>query len=225
MTFGFRVLVALAIAWGSPACADMTAQYVMGDGMPLMTIEIASSGDLRTSFSDPASYFLTRQGRDYLVKTGPAGPIVMRSEDIATVMLEQAARETWRPPRNTNAEAPLVAGAIVRIRGRPGIAYASDHDTQPDSPIMVISDDPALAQLANAIRKQFTQSLTMMGSIFGDASPSRGIAPLLSKGAPLSFLGMELDTVSCNPVPASRFALPAPPIPLDAVRRDFNAAP
>ncbi|SFN97917.1 hypothetical protein SAMN05428984_1400 [Sphingomonas sp. OK281] len=225
MKFGFRVLTALAIAWGSPACADMTARYVMDDGTPLMTIEIAANGDMRTRFSDPSSYFLTREGRDYLVKTGPAGPIVMRSEDIATVMLEQAARETWRPPKDKNANAPLIARAKVRIRGRQGVAYASDRDPSPDAPTVVISEDPTLAPLASAIRKQFLQSLATMSSMFGDASPSRGIAPVLSKGAPLAFLGLELDTVSRDPVPASRFALPAPPITLDAVRRDFNAAP
>ena len=228
MKLGFAFLAAVAAAWAGPAFADMTAHYVGSDDSSMMTIEIATEGDYRVTLGDDSHYFLTKVGRDYLVKTNAAGPTVMRQEDIATVMIEQVKPNVRRSPHKSEADARLVARGPVSIRGRKGVAYGLIFDGKSggdDEPYLVVSDDPTLAPLAAAMRKQFAASIGTMHGIFGADSPWAFLEGMLNKGAPLVFLGMTLDTIDHARIPASRFVLPASPISLDAVRRDFATAP
>ena len=226
--FKIAVLAVVAMSWAHPAFADMTAHYVIDDDHSIMTMEIAANGDLRARFGDDPNYFLTRAGQGYYVKAGPAGPLVMRQEDIATVMREQLAAEANPPsPKPQGKDVRLVARGPVSIRGRKGVAYTLNdtHARGPDDPpYMVVSDDPALTPLALAIRTQFTPSLGTMRILYGDTGGWDDMVALFASGAPLLFLGMELGTVDHKRLPASRFVLPAAPLSLDAVRRDFTAS-
>lgn len=177
---------------------------------------------------DDARYFLTTAGHDYLVETKAAGPTVMRQEDIATAMIEQVKPKLRRSPRTPEKDARLVVRGPVSIRGRKGIAYDVIFDGRSganEDPLFVASDDPDLAPLAAAMRKQFEASLGTMHGIFGADSPWAFMEGMMDKGAPLVFLGMELDTIDRARISASRFVLPAAPISLDAVRRDLAKAP
>ena len=228
MKLGFAFLAVVAAAWAGPAFADMTAHYVGSDDSRMMTIEIATEGDYRVTIGDHSHYFLTRAGRDYLVETNAAGPKVMRQEDIATVMIEQVKPNVRPSPHKSEADARLVARGPVSIRGRKGVAYGLILDGKSgadDEPYLVVSDDPALAPLAAVMRKQFAASIGTMHGIFGAENPWAFMEGMLDKGAPLVFLGMTLDTIDHARIPASRFVLPASPISLDAVRRDFATTP
>jgi hypothetical protein len=228
MKLRFAFLAIVAAAWAGPAFADMTAHYVGADDMRMMTIEIATGGDLRVTFGDDTHYFLTKAGHDYVVETKAAGPTVMRQEDIATAMIEQVKPKLRRSPRTPEQDARLVARGPVTIRGRKGVAYDVTFDGKTganEDPLFVASDDPDLAPLAAAMRKQFEASFGTRHGIFGADSPWAFMEGMLDMGAPLVFLGMKLDTIDRARISASRFVLPASPISLDAVRRDLAKAP
>ena len=226
--FKSMILAAVALSWAHPAFADMTAHYVIDGDQSIMTMEIAANGDVRARFGSDASYFLTRAGQSYYVKAGPDGPLVMRQEDIAAVMLEQLAAEPNPPSPDPHAkDVRLVARGAVSIRGRKGVAYMVNdkHARGPDDPpFLVVSDDPALTPLAVAVRMQFSASLGPIRILYGDAGGWDDMVALFARGAPLLFLGMELGRIDPARLPASRFVLPASPLSREAVRRDFTAS-
>lgn len=90
MKLRFAFLAIVAAAWAGPALADMTAHYVSSDDMRMMTIEIATGGDLRVTFGDHTHYFLTKAGHDYLVETSAAGPTVTRPHRSHRHVVEHA---------------------------------------------------------------------------------------------------------------------------------------
>lgn len=212
-----------------PAFADLTANYVGLNNAITMKIEIASNGDVRGETSNPNSYFITHEGHGYLIQASFNGPAVMRVEDVSAVMAEQMKRLMPKMPADAAKNFPafdLAKGSVVTIRGRPGVAYymgtqASHAPTE--KPTVVISTDPALAPLGAAMEHQFEMSMAAMGQMFGDANPFAGVLAVLKLGAPLVFTGMELDSISYDPIPASRFSLPAEPLTIDGVRQNMGA--
>jgi hypothetical protein len=218
----------LLMAFGSPALADMAANYVGPNKALTMKIEIAANGDIRGTTSNPNSYFITRAGHGYMIQASFNGPAVMRMEDISVVMAEQIKRLMPNMPPGAEDQAPsfdLSKGGIVSIRGRKGTAYYMGKTTTrspTEQPVIVISTDPALAPLAVAMQHQFAMSIEAMSHMFGKASPFAQIQAALKDGAPLVFTGMELDSVNTDPIPASEFALPADPLPIDGVRKNLG---
>jgi len=207
----------------------MTANYVAPNKAFTMKIEIAANGDIRGATSNPNSYFITRTGHGYMVQASFKGPIVMRMEDISTVMAEQFKRLMPNMPPKAADQTPsfdLAKGGIVTVRGRQGTAYymgkAITH-LSTEQPVVVISTDSALTPLAVAMEHQFTMSLEGMGHMFGKTSPFAQLQIALKDGAPLVFTGLELDSVNTDPIPTSEFELPADPLPLDEVRKNLGA--
>lgn len=217
-----------------PALADTTAVYSHQGGMMTMTVEIASSGEIRVTMGGkmleemkkqlPAGMELdqfggiVRDGENYLIQPGSEGkPLVIRMRDAAAVMKEYLAthREALPAPADSAVEGPkLVARGIATINGRTGRAFYSVDGGQA---VAVISADPDLAELGTAMRRQFATSVQMMGSI-GFSATDGSMDAILAQGAPLSFGGMDLQTVKHDPIPAARFVLPAQPASLDQVR-------
>lgn len=228
MKRAFRWLSWILLPLGSPALADMTANYVGPNNIFTMKIEIASNGDVRGETSSPNAYFITHEGKGYVVQATFDGPAVMRVEDMATVLTEQM--EKFAPDlKLKDSDAAILAlakGPIVTVRGRQGVAYFMGERTKPspnEKPVIVISTDPGLAPLASAMEYQFTMSVTMMSRALGPSNPFSGMQAALKTGAPLLFSGMELDTISYDAIPASRFALPAAPLSLEDVRKNMGA--
>lgn len=92
--------------------------------------------------------------------------------------------------------------------------------------VVVISDDPRLAQLGKAMSKQFGTSLMLMTGVIGTAPDMfTDMHKLLQSGAPLSFAGMELESVNRAPIDPKRFELPAPPQTLDQIRARLRPLP
>jgi hypothetical protein len=217
-------------AFGTPALADITANYVGPNAAITMKIEIASNGDVRGATSNPNSYFITRDGHGYVIQASFNGPAIMRVEDMATVMAEQMKKFMPKMPADASKDAPafeLVKVGVVTIRGRQGIAYYIGKQTSgapAGPPIVVISTDPTLAPLAAAMQHQFDMSLAMTGQVLGNANPFKGMQDILKTGAPLVFTGMELDTINNDTIPAARFDLPAQSLTLEGVRKNMGAA-
>jgi hypothetical protein len=129
----------------------------------------------------------------------------------------------YQRDKGTNA----IVGVIVN--DRPGLTQPSDNvkrlakseiESGARSAVVVISDDPDLAQLRSAMAREFGASLTMFSGMMANApSPFDQMASLLAKGAPLSFAGMDLQSVNHTPIDPKRFELPAQPETLDEIRR------
>jgi hypothetical protein len=198
-----------------------------------MTIEIASNGDLRVDAGMPGSYFITRDGHGYFIADNPSGPIVMRVEDMATVVADEITKSDphFRDSVATvpGTEAELVEKGTVVIGGRSGSAwYRKLKNGQLSSrPEAVLSHDPVLAPLGRAMAMQFDMSAAMMGKMIGEATetgPGGAMQKVLRTGAPLSFAGVELKTVSSASIPPQRFELPGEPATLDIVRKTMTPA-
>ena len=223
------VLASILAAFGSPAFADMTANYVGPNKALTMKVEIATNGDIRGTTSNPNSYFITRAGHGYMVQASFKGPAVMRMEDISIVMAEQMKRLMPDMPHGAADQAPsldLTKGGLVSVRGRKGTAYymgKTIKHSAAEQPFIVISVDPALTPLGIAMQHQFAMSVEAMGQIFGKSNPFAEMQSVLKEGAPLVFTGMELDSVNNDPIPASEFDLPAAPLSLAEVRKNLGA--
>lgn len=238
-----RTLVALGLAVSAnPALADTTAVYVVGHGdfAMTMTVEIADNGDVRSQMSGPiieqmpkgvAIYSITRGGEDFMINETPEGVSVFRMSDAMTVMAEGSAKareQIGAPNDEADADAPdmaLVARGEQTVNGRTGTAYYLRSEKKGE-PVLVISRDPALAQLGRTMARQFGQSITGMQSMGVSAKPSDSMLKAMNEGAPLLFAGMaKLQTVRHDPVPAARFVLPAEPKTLDEVRALMTRKP
>lgn len=219
------------LSFVTPALADMTANYVGPNGAMTIKIEIASNGDVRGQTGAPNAYFITRDGHGYMMQATFDGPAVMRVEDMATVMSEQIKKMMPNVPTPKGKDVPsfaLAKGGEVTIRGRKGIAYYMGiaKDGKPiGDPIVVISTDPELAPLGEAMAYQFNMSIVMMGQVLGGSNPWKGMQDVLKTGAPIVFTGLQLDTVNHDLIPAARFVLPAEPLKIDEVRKTMGAGP
>ncbi len=237
-----RTLIALGLAvFANPALADTTAVYAVGHGdfAMTMTVEIADNGDVRSQMSGPmiekmpkgvAIYSISRGGEDFMINETPEGVSVFRMSDAMTVMREgwAKAREQTGAP-NDEADAPdlaLVARGEQTVNGRTGTAYYLRSEKKKGAPVLVISRDPALAQLGRTMARQFGRSIIGMQAMGVSAKPDESMLKALNEGAPLIFAGMaKLQTVRHDPVPAARFVLPAEPRTLDEVRNLMSRKP
>lgn len=241
---------------GSRATADTTAVYkAKAKSFPLtMTVEIADNGNVRYQMSAGRTYGLVLGGVDYFVEVGAKGPVVDRADDLLTAQKEAMA--AFMPPlqhHDTSAGPRLVMMGKVTINGRKGQAYGyskgttgtplitinpepgklttreateSDIKSATVTPVVVISDDPKLAELGKVMANQFGKSLSMLsGMIGGTPGMATEMQAILKTGAPLSFAGMELQSVNHAPIDPKRFELPAQPETLDQIRERMKPLP
>jgi hypothetical protein len=210
--------IALLAALGltSAAQADTTAIYENAAANFSMTVKVASNGDVRAEVPGRTYYFVS--GKDYFADRTATGVIVMRVDDMAKVMAEQFAKigiPSFTPPRIT-----LVRKGAVSINKWSGDAYymQAPNGQVSQRPVAVISHDPALAQLGRAMERQNAKSEMMMSQVMGHALNSN-MGQVLSSGAPISFAGADLRSISFDPIPKDEFVLPSEPAPIDEVRK------
>ena len=189
-----------------------------------MTIKIASNGDIRGEVPGRTYYFVG--GNDYFADRTDTGVIVMRLDDMAKIMAEKFAEmsakmgmPSFSPPPMT-----LVQKGTVAISKWSGDAYfmqAPNGQVSP-RPVAVISHDPSLAELGRAMARQYAKSEMMMGQVMAGHLPSSNMDQVLGSGAPISFAGADLQSVSFDPIARDEFVLPAQPVPLDDVRKRMS---
>jgi hypothetical protein len=219
----------LLVGVASPALADLRAKYAKPGTSFVMTVEIASNGDMRGDAGQPGASFVTRDGHGYYLKTTPAGTAVMRVEDMGAVMSEQMAKLDPKFRAEMQQHAPvvkLVEKGTMTINGRSGTAYfmQADNGSLSSTPWAVISKDPELSPLGSVMARQFEMSMATMSATMGTA-PFANMLAVLKTGAPISFAGADLQSVDSSPIPASHFELPAKPESLDRVRQLMSPPP
>jgi hypothetical protein len=200
---GFLVGVPLALALLSPmqARADLTAVYQRPKARAALTIEVAEDGSTRITDS-PDRYELWSGGEAYSVVAGPGGPLVFRLSDI------QAARAHEKPPFSISE--PWVALGHETVDGRVGTKYKiQGAETNPDASTIVVSDDPALSQLGDAIRR-YEAAEAMMSPPDNSAEQTSRLS-ILSNGTPIVYYDQRLISLSSAPIPPERFKVPATP--------------
>jgi hypothetical protein len=162
---------------------------------------------------------IVRGGETYMIQPGADGKvIVIRMTDAAAVMKEFFAAHMgdFPTPPDEVLEGPnLVERGTMTVNGRVGKAFYDGKDRS--RPVTIISTDPDLAELGDAMRRQFGHSMQMMGSV-GFPTMGGSMEAVLAQGTPLTFGGADLQTVKHNPIPPERFVLPAEPATLDQVR-------
>jgi len=218
------LLLAFFAAAAPPALADTTAVY--GSPRPgfSMTVEINDNGDLRGEIAGQPHYFIKRAGELFLIEKTEAGRRVTRFTDLKTAMLEQMPKLLPRMPSGAADGLPrmdLVPRGEVVVNGRRGKAYfdtSGEGELYPE-PVVVISDDPALAELGKALAAQYAFSTLLIGEWLGQVPAFISQTQrILESGAPLRFANMELKSVSAAPIDPDRFTLPGLPETLDQVR-------
>ena len=209
---------------GSAASADTTAVYKAKSKtiQAGMTVEIANDGSTRYQMSMGRTYGLVLRCVDYFVELGAKGPIVARADDLMTAQKEAMA--AFMPPfqhHDMSAGPQLVPIGNVTINGRTGrgFGYRPEKKDATVSPVVVVSDDPELAQLGKLMANQLAKSIAMLSGMVGSTPGMfKQMQSILQTGAPLSFAGMELQSVNHAPIDPKRFNLPAQPETLDQIR-------
>ena len=224
-----RLLTFVILAMASSAQADTTAIYAGPGDVCSMTVKIASNGDLRAEVkgntpglvSGREYYFVG--GKDYIVDRTDVGNIVMRLEDVEKVLAEQADASGFSSFRA--APLTLVRGGTLSINKWSGDAYytpAPNGQVSP-KPVAVISSDPSLAQLGKAMQRQFATAEALMNQLTKGHGPRSNMDQVLSSGAPISFAGADLQSVSFDLIPKEEFNLPSQAVLIDQVRKRMRA--
>ena len=210
------------------AATDLTLRYASPDApQSTMVIERDSAGRIRISEGERQALII-RDGRTYILFTppGPGGQIVAQLEDYLAVGAELRARM-------------IAAGAMTG--GTDNTAYRLDDrgeasigqwrgrryevSPQGSGPNLeaVISSDPALAD-AHAVTRQAIGELERAARavLVYPEQFTRMSLELLGRGMPIAWNGRTLQSMSTDPVAASRFELPTPPLSRDALRARAN---
>lgn len=218
-----RLFLTLLLAL-APSCAlaDMTATYGSPGSDFTMKVEIAANGDVRGDVvGRPDIYFITRGGQGYFIQADPSGPLVTRVDDMGAAMGEQMAKMA---PGFRDGVKQLTLNMVEKgeatVNGRKGAAYylrlTPDGALSPQ-PWAVISHDPALAPLGEAMARQFDMSMSM-GSPMMPTETFDEVRAVLHTGTAISFGPAQLQAISLAPIPASEFELPGPLESMDHLR-------
>lgn len=217
------LLGTLLMLANTPAYAQLTATYRSPNHDLEMRIEISPQGDVHMTMPGASVRLITIRGESYMIESGDRAPSIYRASDIGVVMAETMPDLAPGLSEVVKEFPPLTfeQRGTVTINGRTGKAYypASGAGEQRETPVVVISEDPALHLLGTVMAGQFRISMRMMPPQLAGASDGmKPMLDILESGAPLSFAGMELVEVSTAPIPAEHFVLPAEPRTLDQVR-------
>jgi hypothetical protein len=199
----------------------------MDDDAPLdfeMTIEADDLGNVRMQMANLNQYYLFRDGVMYVVAVGSDETTVMRLEDMLAVQMEAMARLGWKESFES-APVPKLRFAPMKeevVGSRKGMGYGIVSEEQ-DTPVyasIVISDDPELAKLGEAIARANESSVKGLGSMATMLQVMNSdMLALFANGAPIRMLGVELTDTSLDTIPSERFDLPTEPLTIEEVRK------
>ncbi len=211
----------------SPAAADVTALYEMADdSIPFemtMTLEVSGKGDVRLQMANLPVYYLLLDGELYVVQRGLSGPHVIRMAD--QMQLQAELGETmFRGEMPEATDSPSWQFAPMgkeQIHGRSGIAYGivNEQNAEPVYALLVISNEPALAPIGDAMQSMNTAITGRFSGTFAMlARANADMQEIIGSGAPLRISNLILTDVSTETIPGDRFALPGEPLTVEQLR-------
>ncbi len=222
-----RLLILLLALVALPAAAGIRATYAVEEDEPAL-VEIGDNGDVSADMGW-GDRLIVRAGQAFIVDQRLTGPLVMRVEDVAAIVAErEAAHADDRRPPPIAGLGPVRQGQ-EEVNGRSGQAWYSRNaeGAASDHLVAVISDDPALAGLAPAMRHLFDAQdlLIQLTSNWPPEMAAGEIAlrRVLEDGAPLIFGRWSLRAVEQAAIDPSRFALPGEPETREAMRARLAA--
>lgn len=218
MRYWEAAILCLAIAPGM-AKADITAVYATQDASVTLKVEVAANGDFRMQRTPGRSTDLYREGHFYSLQDGPNGPIVSRNDTMKAVFDELAAKAGVERKLQP-AILQLEEKGTTTVNGRTGDVYylRAPDGTLSRAPVAIISHDPSLAALGQAVALKFRMAAELNSGIDHNTATKLLMAEILRKGTAIEIAGMDLQSVSDAPIPASEFALPGPVETLDQTR-------
>jgi len=223
----------MASVGSTPAYADIAGRYETVDDDAIMemelTVEADEHGNVRTQTARLGLYYLLTNGEFYQVMAGKDGPLVIRLADLMAVQQELAEKffadrpEAWEEPTETFA---AMDKQTVGDRVGTGYGIVNEDNPEPQYALLVISDDPQLAPLGQALansNEAMANSMSgwgAMGTVLRMMNDE--MVAVMRKGAPLRMMSIELTDVSLDPIPAERFSLPAEPMTIEQIRAQFS---
>lgn len=226
-------LVLAATLVSTPAIADVAGRYETQDENAVidmeMTVEVDASGNLRLQMAGMGSYYLVRDGDLFVIQKDNEGFSVSRMADLLAVQQEAMSRLGWKGSEILEGHSPPSATFAPMgeemVGGRTGTGYGivSEGNTEPVYASIVIGSDPELAPLGQALAAAQDASIKGMGSMGSMLGMMNAqMIELLQEGAPLRMLKIELTDVSFDPIPETRFELPAEPLTIEQLRANLD---
>jgi hypothetical protein len=216
--------IALALVAAAPGPSDVSATYrVPGIETQLgARVDVARDGKSRVDLG-PLS-FISRDGHVYFVLQSPEKTLVADVADVQAVTREayaQGGGNVCAGFAQLKTDVTMVQRGTASVGVRSGDAWFKQAagGGRADKPEVIISHDPALAPIGRALAEQYRFSMSLLPDCPYFKTLNAPMQTALDTGAPLAFSGMELTELREGAVDAQRFELPAPPVPLDALRK------
>ncbi len=211
-----------AMLTAAPAQAGVRAIYVSPGAAQPLVVEVADNGDARIGEQGASDYGLLVNGQFYMVGGKPGEWTVARTSDLA-----RAVDATVGPvfgdslsrtgPARPAATVRLTPGAERNVGGRRGRAYAVaglDHEKPAAAVEVVVSADPALRPVGQALEGFMNASLIPGAPLLGSGAAElvEETRAIFALGTPLSSEGrFTLQSAETAAIPAARVALPDQP--------------
>lgn len=215
---GAVFLVAAVCCKATPVKAQDDLRAVYRADNSTLTIEVQSNGDFRGITEGQVYSLLQIGGRNFLVFEAGETPQVVDVEIAAEAIRGAIPTETlavWEA-LPTDLFTEIESAGLETINGRVGMAYRITSDGMRGALQFIISDDPELDLLRDAMHAHFSSLITLQP--LTPVELVERIKELLMQGAPLSFAGSDLLTLERVNLESSSFALPAEPLDTEAAR-------
>ena len=220
----FALMSALLMAGcGSAEAADITLEYASPD-YPEDTIAIYAGpgGEVRT-IAPNGQGFLTLDGQTYVIFTrGGPEPSVTKLQDYLAVgaeLREQLIEVGVMVRDGADTPYTLEERGAQAIGPWNGDRYEIDPRESGPTDDIVISTDPALADVREVAGPAFVTLNRISGAVLVFPGEfTRLTEQVLANGVPLRINGLELQSVSREPIPDEQFALPGPVLDRAALR-------
>lgn len=210
-------IIFAAILFGCGASAqtevkDIEAIYSGADGAFEMTIQYSKEGDLKGTTKDQDMWLLRLDEVNYFIFPAQSGPNVLDLRIASKLMREVMPDDL---PDLDDLGLALREDGPTEVNGRKGIGYRFAGQPESGPYFAVISSDPALQRLGDAMSAQLKSSIEMNPLAENSAD---SMLEVMGKGAPLSFGGSDLVSFEETELDRSIFELPNEPMNKEASR-------
>lgn len=230
-----RLLLTLiaVLLLAQPAWAGQRATYVDKDGKKL-TIEVTDDGNAIVTPDGQDQYGILRDGHFYLVGHENGALHVARMEDMAAAfdhvlppvfkqLFDMAAKNQSKSKLRIE---PAGTRTIAGHEGQLYKVYGLKDDKPNEATEMVLSKDPALQPVGQAMTQFSISSVLLLAPLIGQAAGDMitEMRTIFSYGAPLDAGQFKLASVETVAIPASAAVLPGKPETVDEIVAQLKAS-